>query len=124
MKIKTSEATPPQLNWLVAWCEGVIGRIELEHVNGVWSVSAPEYECMFEPSTCWSQGGPIIEQHGINVCIQRDEPHYAISPKRRWYAQMDTRVWTGYGPTPLTAAMRCFVASRLGDEVDVPDELA
>ena len=28
-----------------------------------------------------------------------------------------------FGPTPLIAAMRCFVASKLGDEVDVPDEL-
>jgi hypothetical protein len=28
-----------------------------------------------------------------------------------------------YGPTPLIAAMRCYVASRLGDEVDVPEEL-
>jgi hypothetical protein len=27
------------------------------------------------------------------------------------------------GPTPLTAAMRCYVASKLGDEVEVPDEL-
>lgn len=29
----------------------------------------------------------------------------------------------GYGPTPLIAAMRCYVASKLGDEVDVPDEM-
>jgi hypothetical protein len=28
------------------------------------------------------------------------------------------------GPTPLVAAMRCYVASKLGDEVEVPDELA
>jgi hypothetical protein len=28
-----------------------------------------------------------------------------------------------YGPTPLIAAMRCYVASKLGDEVEVPDEL-
>mgnify|MGYP003443521145 FL=1 len=27
------------------------------------------------------------------------------------------------GPTPLVAAMRCYVASKLGDEVDVPEEL-
>lgn len=27
------------------------------------------------------------------------------------------------GPTPLVAAMRCLVASRLGDEVEIPDEL-
>jgi len=27
------------------------------------------------------------------------------------------------GPTPLTAAMRCFVASKLGEEVNIPQEL-
>lgn len=27
------------------------------------------------------------------------------------------------GPTPLVAAMRCYVASKLGDVVDVPKEL-
>ena len=26
-------------------------------------------------------------------------------------------------PHPPTAAMRCFVASKLGDEVDIPEEL-
>jgi hypothetical protein len=30
----------------------------------------------------------------------------------------------GFGPTPLIAAMRCYVASKLGDEVEVPNELA
>jgi hypothetical protein len=30
---------------------------------------------------------------------------------------------SAYGPTPLIAAMRCYVASKLGDEVDVPEEL-
>ncbi|MNW06473.1 hypothetical protein D3C71_2028910 [compost metagenome] len=29
----------------------------------------------------------------------------------------------GDGPTPLIAAMRCYVASRVGDEVDLPEEL-
>jgi hypothetical protein len=28
-----------------------------------------------------------------------------------------------FGDTPLIAAMRCFVASKLGDEVDVPEKL-
>ena len=27
------------------------------------------------------------------------------------------------GPTPLIAAMRYLIASKLGDEVEVPDEL-
>jgi hypothetical protein len=28
-----------------------------------------------------------------------------------------------HGPTPLIAAMRCYIASKMGDEVKVPDEL-
>jgi len=27
-----------------------------------------------------------------------------------------------YGSTPLIAAMRCYVASKLGDEVELPEE--
>jgi hypothetical protein len=36
--------------------------------------------------------------------------------------EMDMQ-WICRGPTPLIAAMRCYVASKMGDEVDVPDEL-
>jgi hypothetical protein len=28
-----------------------------------------------------------------------------------------------HGHTPLIAAMRCYVASKLGEEIDVPEEL-
>jgi len=28
-----------------------------------------------------------------------------------------------HGDTPLIAAMRCYVASKLGDEVEIPEEL-
>ena len=27
------------------------------------------------------------------------------------------------GPAPLVAAMRCYVANKLGDEVEIPEEL-
>jgi hypothetical protein len=29
----------------------------------------------------------------------------------------------GYGPTPLIAAMRCYVASKLGDDIEIPEGL-
>ena len=32
-------------------------------------------------------------------------------------------VHRSYGPTPLVAAMRCFLAAQVGDTVDVPDAL-
>jgi hypothetical protein len=98
MKIKTSEATPKQLDWLVhqAWCEGA---------------------CHDEPfpsySTDWAQGGPIIEREGINL--------YEISGN--WKADIPGIQLSRSGTTPLIAAMRCYVASKLGDEVDVPEEL-
>jgi hypothetical protein len=37
--------------------------------------------------------------------------------------QHDTANDFAQGPTPLIAAMRCYVASQLGDEVEVPEEL-
>jgi hypothetical protein len=123
MKIKTSELQGAPLDWAVAKCEG------LEQRDGAWYRPAtPAYAAwryaQWQPSTDWAQGGPIIEREGINLGTQRNEPGFRPHPDRMWHAQMDTRVYVGYGPTPLIAAMRCFVASKLGDEVDVPDGLA
>lgn len=73
----------------------------------------------------WSQGGPIIEQGEIELLkwsldgwAARDTNYQFLNTpqERPYFAE-------GYGPTPLIAAMRCFVASLLGDEVDIPEEL-
>jgi hypothetical protein len=69
----------------------------------------------FEPSTDWAQGGPIIERELIGLVPPLDE--------RGWAAATDKTEFS-YGPTALVAAMRCYVASKLGDDVDVPEELA
>jgi hypothetical protein len=70
----------------------------------------------FTPSTDWSQGGPIIDRELIAVCLDEDGDTW-----RAWYP-MRQGIEDGTGPTPLIAAMRCFVASKLGDTVEVPDE--
>lgn len=70
----------------------------------------------FHPSTNWAQGGPIIERERISVGTDENE----------WSADITvgpTGFVRGFGPTPLIAAMRCYVASKLGDEVEIPDEL-
>lgn len=72
----------------------------------------------FSPSTNWKQGGPIIERERISVV---DVDGYDF-----WKAdKLDKEAIPviSYGPTPLIAAMRCFCASRLGDEVEIPEEL-
>lgn len=75
----------------------------------------------YSPSTDWSQGGPIIEGQHIELkYLGYDRPPYwgalKFSPSKYERAAQ-------IGPTALVAAMRCFVYSRLGDEVDVPEEL-
>lgn len=67
----------------------------------------------FEPSTDWTQGGPIIERERLH-----------LKPVGNTYRCYDynATIWE-YGPTPLIAAMRCYVASKLGGEVEIPEEL-
>jgi hypothetical protein len=69
-------------------------------------------------STDSSQGGPIIERQSIDVL--RDPNGTAGWGARVYISRRD--VWC-YGPTPLIAAMRCFCASKLGEEVEIPKEL-
>jgi len=112
MKIKTPELTGPALNWAVAKCE------DKEHLFAGHEVGRLHY------TSNWAEGGPIIEREEIG--IKRNAP---CSDGRQWEASGSiTAKGAGYhfayGPTPLIAAMRCYVASKLGDTVDIPDELA
>ena len=72
-------------------------------------------------STDWAQGGPIIEREWLDVTPWPNESEES----KRWdCVQHDCNPpYQQFGPTPLIAAMRCYVASKLGEEVDVPEEL-
>lgn len=113
--MKTSELTGAALDWAVAKCEGPnsVASCYYDEDTPLWLDEALENE--WTPSTNWAQGGPIIEREGI-----------AVSPETEcicWYgASVKYGVFTE-GPTPLIAAMRCYVASKLGADVDVPKEL-
>lgn len=128
MKIKTSELLGPVLNWAVAraddYDEGWLAR-QLKNPN-------PYTRCIPEFSTDWNEGGPIIERKDISVTRQ---VHSEVTESGKEIYRKDG--WTAYttaasywitptrcnGPTPLIAAMRCLVASKLGDEVEIPDGL-
>ena len=75
----------------------------------------------YAPSTDWAQGGPIIERERLTVWFERHDDVDSGLPI--WFAQ-DGYAPEMQGPTPLVAAMRCYVAGILGDEVEVPGELA
>lgn len=108
--MKTSLLTGAALDWAVAKCE--------EYPMGIWydedglpmvrDDEIPEYK----PSINWALGGAIIEREGISLYLYGD---------LEWNAHLGGKEYCA--TTPLVAAMRCYVASKLGDEVEVPEEL-
>lgn len=75
----------------------------------------------FHPSTCWSQGGPIIDRiKGFLLKQWLD-----CRPESCCQAEIHNLDgnWIMFGPTPLIAAMRCYVASKFGDTIDLPEGL-
>jgi hypothetical protein len=95
--MRTNELVGEALDWAVAKCEGH------DIDDPTWWVDFGTESCY---STDWAQGGPIIEREGID-----------IYQSGVWVAEMDGK-HTTEGPTPLIAAMRCYVAYKLGDTVD------
>lgn len=100
--MKTSDLTDTALDWAVARCE--CG-------DDIDEIDDPHFY-----STDWAQGGPIIERECISLDGVTDT--LWIATRKEGPAISESN-----GPTPLVAAMRCYVASRLGDDIDIPDTL-
>lgn len=122
MKIRTSDLTDIALDWAVCEATGLLAaypRVRKDFALQ-WPSTGNQH---LHPSTDWSQGGPIIEREKIDL------NHYRLADKTAmWEASGSIGAkGAGYryavGPTPLIAAMRCYVASKLGDEVEIPSEL-
>ena len=118
--MKTSELTGAALDWAVAIVDDM--RIEVRPKSGcgrplyVLAAEQGRELWLWYPSTSWAQAGPIIEREGMGVWM------YQFN-EQGWYAEDKNGDDVRTGPTPLIAAMRCYVASKLDDEVDIPEEL-
>ena len=126
MKIKTADLIGPALDWAVAKAQGregikIFGRSRPNDRGWVEVRFNPDPRAAtarFDPSESWSQGGPIIERECMDIlCLAGGDDG--------WQADkyLHTEQVIRFGPTPLIAACRCLVASKLGDEVDIPEEL-
>lgn len=117
MKIETNRLTGVELDWAVAKCEGEEVRLEKGQLEALWTDNG------YKPSTNWAQAGPIIEREGISLDYigVGEDIRVQAWHATKWLA--DDLVSSGSGPTPLVAAMRCYVASKLGEEVEVHDAL-
>ena len=133
VEVKTAELVGPALDWAVAnateawefaheWFPtmtldprfigirnvAVDGCVWLEPRNPLRQDPQP-----FRPSTDWTQGGPLIEQFGLDLW-KHEGKFYAFH----------TRQHNKYcADTVLVATCSAIVAAKLGDVVQVPAEL-
>lgn len=147
--MKTNELTGAALDWAVGIANGwityptdSIEQGQYFHTNPAIAPLGHQHNRVlvenYTPSTNWAQGGPIIEREQIGTLFDSGSACH----KPCWFATPDdqsiscsyegeffdptfmvTESFGRYGPTPLIAAMRCYVASKLGDEVALPDGL-
>ncbi len=122
--MKTSELTGAQLDWAVAKSKGVAVEIRRHSSHPMLLIFERGDE--YGPSYNWSQGGPIIDRKGITVGPYHDKGERVPNSWQAYagwdHEEMESK-FEQDGPTALIAAMRCLVASELGDEVEIPKEL-
>lgn len=115
--MKTNELTGAALDWAVAEAEGYFAKDMASVRDGVVDVF---YFDTYSPSIDWAQAGVIIERERISIS-PRDGYWEALYHDNLF--QEDGSDYFQMGATPLVAAMRCYVARKLGDEVQLPEEV-
>lgn len=122
MKIKTSELLGDPLDFAVAKAIGApISRRSGGMIcDGEVVLMAPCGQKVWSPSTDWSQAGPLIEKFHMDFCCEHPETiGAALCDENGMY--IDNRMM--FGKTHLIASCRAIVSAKLGDEVEVPEEL-
>lgn len=125
--IKITEATTTQIDYLVAkeegytdWCGETESFLAPRKTYGWVGL------CELNYCTVPNQGMPILEREKITLSPNDPKAVDYSEPWSAYYRDLIFDGCEGYfavGPTPLIAAMRCFLASKLGDTVEIPEEL-
>lgn len=110
--VKVSEVSGAALDWLVAKVSQPVysDTALVAAVRGGYDALGHFHE-PFNPSAKWAHGGPIKEKHQISTTYCNGGVEAIFNGHY------------GQGSTELIAVMRCYVASKLGETVEVPDEL-
>lgn len=132
MRVKTSNLNGLALNYAVALCEGGEGFVfdgitwgfvlngKIRVLSKGWARSMS-----YCPGEEWGIAGPIIEREKIEVTAWG---HNAWRARSNWNAIYETWVhvtmFETFGPIPLIASMRCYVASKLGDTIELPSGMS
>ena len=111
----------------VSYLDVPVKTSEMEGIILDWAVTRANYEINYEViwegddrsnySVDWAAAGPIIERERIQLRSSFDEEGWTASV---WHN--NTTIFE-HGETALIAAMRCYVASALGEAVEIPEGL-
>lgn len=121
MRVKTKDLNGLALDWAVMSIEFKRLQEKGEDIKPWVLERHSAGDPCGDPSISWFQGGPIIEREAYNLFRHNGGTEWccACNVPRDGY----TAIVTADGATPLIAAMRCYVLSRLGNTVDIPDNL-
>lgn len=130
MKIKVSELTGAALDYAVALCEGFVPGTYMRSIAVLKDVHGKVSMLQVPISREYVTWEPTRSVQGDNII---DREHISVSWNgQQWLAaaisndpdleclRYGHRQW---GDTRRIVAMRCYVAGKLGLEVDIPQEL-
>lgn len=130
MKYKTADLIGRRLDLAVAKAEGLPVHPGPGDFLMETCLDAPPWAHEIYPSSDWRDGGQIIERERIWLFArsEKDEDFEgdgwdaAIGQHlaNRGQVCSDGNGFWGAGSTPLIAAMRAYVTSKLGEEVELP----
>lgn len=120
MKIKTSELSGVALDWAIAKATRN-SSVKLAFPPIIDDRNQPcmvtESWGLWSPSTDWSQFGSLIESFGGRINLE-----LRMSERSASFTQGALRIGCT-ASNVLIAGCRAIVLAKLGDEVDVPEEL-
>lgn len=126
MKVKVAELSGAQLDIAVAMAEGlrqakihnIMGQkiCFAEWATGEFPVAA------YSPTQSWFIAGPIIARERIEfILIDDEQPDFIAYVGAVWeYGHAEEWKGKGQGATHLIAAMRAYVTSKFGAEIELP----
>lgn len=123
IRLRTSTLVPGALDWAIARIQGITNEFG-EYSDEFFDNLPPGSD-----GALWSEnqvmGGELIDQEGISIRCIRVADHENPDPDKReaiWaasYPDESGKLFEYRGPSRLIAATRCYVAKRMGDEIEV-----
>lgn len=115
MEVQTSKLTRSALNWAVAKADGLV--VNIDKTAGELVVFERDNWFTYNPSENGLRGVDIIDRWKIGI-------QYGLNGDEMWTATANLEPFDSMeGHTCLVAVARCLVANKLGDVVDIPDDV-